>query len=502
MGSFSLHNLHIPLKFSLQRKYILWATLKKVKRKRKNMFSKKKNLWLLALIVVLLGVGGYYASQNLTSDSESTDEPTMQTAKIRQGDLTLYASGTGTLIPASEASFGFRSSGQLLSVSIAVGDTVEAGQLLAELGNATETIKLQQAERALRELTSPAAIALVEKDLAIAEQAVISTRDTLVYQISPTVFYWESEVAELQDMLLNAQDETAEKIAEIEKDLEYAERNLRGAGFEYVDNYVPDTFTIAATRQDPEYLAAPSEANIIEARAEYAFAQANLVEITNYLAAISGEDIAEDATGSQLSLFEQAQLDLISAQDGLDATRLYAPISGTVMNFDAQVGDSVGTSAIVTIADTSESYLEIFLDETDWGMISVGYPVEVIFDVLSEKTFEGEVVQVDPALYTEQNSSLVRGLVRLDDASFSGSKLPVGSAAAVEVIGGRAEEAILVPVEALREASPGQFTVFVMIDDEPKLRVVEVGLQDLFYAEVISGLEPGDVVTTGIAETE
>jgi len=354
----------------------------------------------------------------------------------------------------------------------------------------------------LRELTSPAAIALVEKDLAIAEQAVISTRDTLVYQISPTVFYWESEVAELQDMLLNAQDETAEKIAEIEKDLEYAERNLRGAGFEYVDNYVPDTFTIAATRQDPEYLAAPSEANIIEARAEYAFAQANLVEITNYLAAISGEDIAEDATGSQLSLFEQAQLDLISAQDGLDATRLYAPISGTVMNFDAQVGDSVGTSAIVTIADTSESYLEIFLDETDWGMISVGYPVEVIFDVLSEKTFEGEVVQVDPALYTEQNSSLVRGLVRLDDASFSGSKLPVGSAAAVEVIGGRAEEAILVPVEALREASPGQFTVFVMIDDEPKLRVVEVGLQDLFYAEVISGLEPGDVVTTGIAETE
>ena len=465
-------------------------------------FSNKKMVWITLLIIGVLTVGGYYASENFMTDAEATDAPTMQTAKIRQGDLTLYASGTGTLIPASEASFGFRSSGQLLSVSIAVGDSVEAGQLLAELGNATETIKLQQAERTLRELTSPSAIALSKKDLAIAEQAVINTRDTLAYQISPTVFRWENKVAELQDALLNAQDETAEKIAELEKDLEYAERSLRGSGYEYVENYVPDTFTVEATRHDPAYLAAPSDANITEARAEYAFAQAELVEITNYLAAISGEEVAVDATGSQLSLFEQAQLDIIAAQDGLDATRLYAPISGMVMSFDAQVGDTVGTTAIVTIADTSESYLEIFLDETDWGMIAVGYPVEVIFDVLSEKTFSGEVVQVDPALYVSQNTSVVRGLVRLDDTELSGSKLPVGSAAAVEVIGGRAEGALLVPVEALREASPGQFTVFVMVDDEPKLRVVEVGLQDLFYAEVISGLEAGDIVTTGIAETE
>jgi len=96
----------------------------------------------------------------------------------------------------------------------------------------------------------------------------------------------------------------------------------------------------------------------------------------------------------------------------------------------------------------------------------------------------------------------VRALVRLDETSFDGSKLPIGSAAAVEVIGGRAESVLLVPVEALREASPGQYTVFVMVDGTPKLRVVEVGLQDLFYAEILSGLEIGDVVTTGIAETE
>ena len=474
------------------------------------MFSNKKTLWITIAVVALLAVGGVYAYQNMNATSETTDAPAMQTAKVRQGDLTLYASGTGTLIPASEASFGFRSSGQLLSLSVSVGDVVEAGQLLAELDNIPEQIKLQQAERTLQELTSPAALAIAERDVAIAEQKVNDALSTLAYQISPTVFHIEEEVAELQAELLlakeeatnNPSDEADAKVTKLENDLEYAEKNLRSARYYYEVEYIPETFTIAATRTEPSYIAAPSEFNITEARAEYALAQEELIEAEYYLAALKGEEIPAEATGSMLTKLEQAQFDLVSAQNNLDATRLYAPISGMVMSIDVQVGDTVGTSPVITIADTSESYLEIFLDETDWGMIDVGYPVEVIFDVLSEKTFSGEVVQVDPALYATQSSSLVRGFVRLSDAAFSGSKLPVGSAAAVEVIGGRAEGVLLVPVEALREASPGQYTVFVMVNDEPKLRVVEVGLQDLFYAEIISGLEAGDIVSTGVVETE
>ena len=72
----------------------------------------------------------------------------------------------------------------------------------------------------------------------------------------------------------------------------------------------------------------------------------------------------------------------------------------------------------------------------------------------------------------------------------------------MDVIGGRAENAILVPVDALRETSPGEYAVFVIEDDKPKLRLVEIGLQDLFNAEVLSGLEPGDVVSTGLVDTE
>ena len=476
-------------------------------------FSSKKMLWLA--VVGILAVSGYYVFQTFMVDLDVADAPEMQTAKVRQGDLTLYASGTGTLIPAAEASFGFRSSGQLLSLSFSVGDVVEAGQLLAELDNTAEQIEMAQAERVMTEVMSPAAIAAAEQELALAENDVIDKRNTLAYQIGPTVYNWEKSVTQYQDELLVARSEAADnpsdeadaKVADLESKLDYAEKSLISAWYSYEEYYLPETFTIlqlveGTRNQYEESIAGPSEADINIARADYAAAQVQVIETQYYLAALNGEEIPSDATGSMLATLENAQLGLLSAQDHIDATRLYAPISGIVMSIDANLGDTLGTSAIMTIADTSEAYLEIFLDETDWGMIDVGYPVDVNFDLLLEKTFVGEVVQVDPALYTEQGTSVVRALVRLDDASFDGIKLPVGSAAAIEVIGGRAEEAILVPVEALREASPGQYTVFVMVDGEPKLRVVEVGLQDLFYAEVLSGLEIGDMVTTGVVETK
>ena len=57
---------------------------------------------------------------------------------------------------------------------------------------------------------------------------------------------------------------------------------------------------------------------------------------------------------------------------------------------------------------------------------------------------------------------------------------------------------MLVPLQALRELSPGQYAVFVALPDgELEMRLVEVGLKDFVNAEILSGLEPGEVVSTG-----
>ena len=200
----------------------------------------------------------------------------------------------------------------------------------------------------------------------------------------------------------------------------------------------------------------------------------------------------------------QAELTLQTAQNALADTELIAPAGGTVMAISASPGEIVSAGQLITLADLSQPILEVYLDETDLDKIAVDYEVEVIFDALPDEVFTGRVVEVDPMLSDLNNVTTVRALVRLDEASFSKPQtLPVGLNAAVEVIGGRAQNTLLVPVEAVREISPGEYAVFVIGESgEPELRFVEVGLMDFSFAEILSGLELGETVTTGLVETE
>jgi RND family efflux transporter MFP subunit len=207
----------------------------------------------------------------------------------------------------------------------------------------------------------------------------------------------------------------------------------------------------------------------------------------------------------------QAELNLTSAQATLEAakqdledTTLYAPVDGTVIALAAQVGERVGgdASVLVTLASLSQPLLEVYVDETDMDKIAVGYEVEVELDALPDELYRGRVIQVDPTLVRENNVDVFRGVVALDADSFSKPQgLPLGLNATVDIIGGRAENAVLVPVEALRELDPGEYAVFVVEEGKPRMRMVEVGLMDLTYAEIRSGLQVGDTVSTGIVET-
>jgi len=219
-------------------------------------------------------------------------------------------------------------------------------------------------------------------------------------------------------------------------------------------------------------------------------------------ALINNEDLPEEATGSRASALRQARQAVEEAEEDLEATILIAPISGTVTALHADESEKVGNEVVLVISDLTPPTLDAYFDESDWKNVREGYPVEVVFDALPDNIFVGEVVHVDPGLVSQNNTTVVYSLVQLDTSKTGWDDLPVGSAAGVDVIGGRAENAILVPVEALREISDGEYAVFVMEDGEPRMRMVEVGLQDLIYAEIISGLKAGDVVTTGQVETK
>ena len=129
----------------------------------------------------------------------------------------------------------------------------------------------------------------------------------------------------------------------------------------------------------------------------------------------------------------------------------------------------------------------------------MNYAVTVTFDALPSQTFTGKVTQIAPALVSQSGNSYVQGTVTIDDNFIpTVSKLPSGMTASVEVISGQANNTPLVPVAALRELSPGNYAVFVVgANDKLTLTPIKVGLMDLTNAQVLSGLQAGDVVSTG-----
>jgi RND family efflux transporter MFP subunit len=196
----------------------------------------------------------------------------------------------------------------------------------------------------------------------------------------------------------------------------------------------------------------------------------------------------------------QAELEVVE-QESISST-ITAPFDGTILYINAEVGDNVGTNGFITLADLSQPYLEVLVDETDLNNIGIGYEVQVTFDALPDQTFTGKVISIDPSLVNVANVTAVSSVVQLDTSSFSKPQnLPVGLSATVEIISSQAQNVLLVPVEALHELSAGSYAVFVMENGTPVLKTVEVGLMDYTYAEIKSGVNEGDVVTTGIVET-
>jgi multidrug efflux pump subunit AcrA (membrane-fusion protein) len=141
------------------------------------------------------------------------------------------------------------------------------------------------------------------------------------------------------------------------------------------------------------------------------------------------------------------------------------------------------------------------MDETDLSGLSVGNRTIYTFSAQPETTYEGEVIVIEPSLQTIDGSSVVVAWGTLPEKpSFD---LLIGMTIDVEIIAGEAKDALIIPVQALREITAESYAVFVVQEDGSlKLTPVSIGLRDFANAEVLAGLNAGDVISTGTVETK
>jgi HlyD family secretion protein len=459
---------------------------------------KNKFFWIgMILVLALAGAGYYLYVTRYATAAEPVETNELQTAVASLGDLEIVASGTGSIVPAQQIGVGFDESGTLLELNVQEGDDVQAGDVLARLqtNDTPETLAAQVAEadlavikaqNALDDLNANAEIARTQalSDIATYSQEVRDAQYTLANYSMPAILQGLDTV-EAFDQMKAALDEA---LAAFEPYKYYPQTDETRQGLLEKLNLAQSNYDAAVKRLDYEYVLEVANANLANARQEY----------EKYQEGPAADELAE----AQATL-NNARASLALVQEEQSVIDLKAPMDGTVLSVDAGVGESVSAASIITLADLEPTTLEVYLDETDLDKVAAGYPVQVVFDALPDLTFTGQVTQVSKSLQELSGVQAIMALVTLDPSNpETAISLPVGLNAAVDVIAGRATNAVLVPIEALRDLGGGEYAVFVVEDGQPKLRVVEVGLMDLTTAEIKSGLEAGEIVSTGETQVE
>src|ERR1039457_4336029 len=118
--------------------------------------SRRRRLWLWLLVLLLLGLGGYFLWSKMAA-KQSADAAAKAAAKgpppipvvaatSRKGDIGIYYSGLGAVTPLATVTVSSRVGGQLISARSREGDTVQKGDLLAEIDDGPYQAALTQAE--------------------------------------------------------------------------------------------------------------------------------------------------------------------------------------------------------------------------------------------------------------------------------------------------------------------------------------------------------------------
>ncbi|MEJ5311330.1 MAG: HlyD family efflux transporter periplasmic adaptor subunit [Anaerolineae bacterium] len=509
---------------------------------------KRKLLWIVPLVLAL-AVGGYFAYRTwFTPKAVAETTSAVQTATVTRGDLSITATGSGQLVASAEVNLAFSVSGVLEELRVAVGDEVKAGDVLGKVNDAGARQSVASAELQVLQAQQALAVAQAQAELAVLQaQANLDTAQAALDEL----LNWEpdeEEIALAKANLVSAQTSYNNALAKAGVDqtisarvsLEQAIANLTNAQENYANAMSPDRdwerdiettrsnaanavynaqqsleiaqanyklSTINSTAADIQSAkaqllnaqAALEEAQTPPDEAEITAAQINVQQMALALeqAKLALADAGDGRTAAtreaELAL-EQAKINLATARQTLAGTTLVAPFDGTVTAINCTVGETCNGTAIV-LANLGTPVLEFWIEEADMNSAAEGNAVRIIFEALPDYEYHGEVYRVDPVLTTVGGTSAVQLWATIDTSAYP-VKLLGNMNADVEIVAGEALNAVLVPVQALRDMGNGQYAVFVMKSDgELEMRTVEIGLMDFVNAEVKSGLEVGEVVT-------
>lgn len=191
--------------------------------------------------------------------------------------------------------------------------------------------------------------------------------------------------------------------------------------------------------------------------------------------------------------YQKAESDLarIRAQIAAQAQRLeyyklVAPMDGTVLKEDGEVGDMVEPGTILyRIGLKKPLWVVADVNEEDIPRVKVGQRALLRTDAFAGQVLPGTVKQITPA--GDPVSKTFRVRIGLPDDT----PLLVGMSVEANIVSREKRDVVLVPAHAVVDNN-----VFIIDDGRARLRKVEIGIRGTGFVEILKGVSEGDIVAS------
>jgi len=194
----------------------------------------------------------------------------------------------------------------------------------------------------------------------------------------------------------------------------------------------------------------------------------------------------------------KARSKLQTVEDRLSKTRILAPADGTVLNINVREGQVVvgatsvnAGTVLLNFADLSQLIIQTHVNQLDIGKIKVGDILKVKVQGSDTSLIPARVEFIAPVATVKNN---IKGFAVEAVILEKNEQLKPGMSVSMHLPLGRAKDAVSVPIAAVFADEDGEKFVYVRRGGQNERRQVTVGITNFSFAEIKSGLEPGEEI--------
>ena len=307
----------------------------------------------------------------------------------------------------------------------------------------------------------------------------------------------------------NTMDKNSKDTSEYSRsshDVEILEQQVENAKAEVraLKQYLTDMgcFLREAQNDNHENLAEEYQAKIDQATNQLAVKEEELAEFQSDLSEQKGIKNSTESTMMTADAKKQAEaskeLQALKSAEVTDAVAqvsdgIKADFAGIVTGVKAVDGSNVENGGeLFTVSSIEKVCVDVSFSKSDLEKIEEGQKAVA---TIAGKQYEGTVTRISrAAAKNEKGASIIQGEIHIDNPD---TDLYLGVDARVMVEGNKAENVVMIPVEAINIGKDGSF-VYVVTDGMVQKRMVTAGISSDEYTEIKKGLEVGEQVIISV----